>query len=174
MRMVLFASFVTVGLWVSVVVAQNSTSTVASSPQAPKLTTAEQAVWEQEETYWRLVKADNRQGYLDLWDDQFVGWPRFEAVPIHKDKITHFMSERKVLDYKLEPFSVRQFGGDVVVTLYRSTVRSTDRTGANESTHAGRLTHTWMKTDKGWRIIGGMSAEDQTSPISQSSPQAKP
>src|ERR1700746_3152199 len=106
---------------------------------------------------------------ISLW-----AGPRFEAVPIHKDKITHFMSERKVLDYRLKPFSVRQFGGDVVVTLYRSTVRSTDRAGANESTHAGRLTHTWMKTDKGWRIIGGMSAEDQTSPISQSSPQAKP
>ena len=174
MRMVLFASFVTVGLWVSVVVAQNSTSTVASSPQALKLTAVEQAVWEQEETYWRLVKADNRQGYLDLWDDRFVGWPRFEAVPIHKDNVTHFMSERKVLDYKLEPFSVRQFGGDVVVTLYRSIVRSADRTGANESTHAARLTHTWMKTDKGWRIIGGMSAEDQTSSLSQSSPNVRP
>jgi len=67
--MALFASFVTVGLWVSVVVAQNSTSTVASSPQAPKLTTAEQAVWEQEETYGRLVKADNRQGTLPRFFD---------------------------------------------------------------------------------------------------------
>jgi len=174
MRMVLFASLVTVGLWVSAVVAQNSTSTVASSPQVLKLSATEQAVWEQEETYWRLVKAHNRERYLDLWDDRFVGWPRFESVPIHKDKITHFMSERKVLDYKLEPFSVREFGGDVVVTLYRLTVHSTDRTGANESTRTGRLTHTWMRTEMGWRIIGGMSAEDQTSSLSQSSADAKP
>src|SRR6201993_583725 len=168
MRMVLFASFVTVGLWVSVAVAQNSTSTVASSLQALKFTGAEQAVWEQEETYWRLVKADNRQGYLDLWDDRFVGWPRFENNPIHKDVITRFMSERRVLDYRLEPLSVREFGGNVVITLYRATVHSRDSTGANESTRASRLTHTWMKTEKGWRIIGGMSADDITSPLSPS------
>jgi hypothetical protein len=85
-----------------------------------------------------------------------------------------FISERKVLDYKLEPFSVREFGGDVVVTLYRSTVHSTDRTGGNESTRAARLTHTWMKTEKGWRIIGGMSAEDQTSSLSRTTANAKP
>ena len=24
---------------------------------------------------------------------------------------------------------------------------------------------TWMKTEKGWQIIGGMSADDQTSPL---------
>ena len=172
MRMVLFASLVTVGLWVSAALAQNSTSTVASSPQALKLSVTEQAVWEQEETYWRFVKADNREGYLDLWDDRFVGWPRFETVPIHKNKITHFISERKVLDYKLEPLSVREFGGDVVVTLYRSTVHSTHRTGGDESTRAVRLTHTWMKTEKGWRIIGGMSAEDQTSSLSRSTANA--
>jgi len=174
MKMVFFAAFVTIGLLVSVLVAQNSTSTVASSPQALKLTAGEQAVWEQEETYWRLLKADNRQGYLDLWDDRFVGWPRFEAVPIHKDKITRMMSERKVLDYKVERLSVREFRGDVVVTLYRATVRSIDTTGSGESTHSSRLTHTWMKGERGWHIIGGMSAEDQTSPLSQSSPQARP
>jgi hypothetical protein len=174
MRTVLFASFVTVGLWVSVAVAQNSTSTVASSLQALKLTGAEQAVWEQEETYWRLVKADNRQGYLDLWDDRFVGWPRFENNPIHKDVITRFMSERKILDYRLEPLSVREFGENVVITLYRATVHSRDSTGANESTHASRLTHTWMKTEKGWRIIGGMSADDVTTALSPSPQKAKP
>ena|ERR1700747_2731232 len=109
MRMLLSASLVTVGLWVSAVVAQNSTSTVASSPQALKLTAVEQPVWDREQTYWRLVKAENRQEYLNLWDDRFAGWPRFENNPIHKENITRFMSERKILDYRLEPLSVREW-----------------------------------------------------------------
>jgi ketosteroid isomerase-like protein len=170
MKALLFVSVFAVGLWTLVAPAQEATSAGRSSPRALKLSVTEQAVWEQEETYWRLLKADNRQGYLDLWDDRFVGWPRFENAPIGKDNITRMMSERKVLDYKLEPLSVREFRGDVVVTLYRATVRSTDTTGSNESTRASRLTHTWMKGERGWRIIGGMSAEDQTSPLSQSSP----
>lgn len=57
------------------------------------------------------MKTDNRQKCLDLWDDRFVGWPRLENNPIHKDDITRFTSERKVLDYRLEPLSVREFGG---------------------------------------------------------------
>src|SRR5215471_1624474 len=160
MRRLLLCSVFIGWVWVSTVAAQGSPSTLNSSAEALKLSVAEQAVWEQEEAYWQFVKTDNRQKYLDLWDDRFVGWPRLENNPIHKDNITRFMSERKVLDYRLEPLSVREFGGNVVITLYRATVDSRDRTGADD-THASRLTHTWMKTKKGWRIIGGMSAEDQ-------------
>jgi len=84
------------------------------------------------------------------------------------------MTERKVLGYKLEPLSVREYGKDVVVTLYRATVQSVDRTGTNENTHTSRLIHTWMKTERGWQIIGGMSAEDQTSSLAPTSPSTKP
>jgi hypothetical protein len=173
MKTALFVSVFAVGLWTLVAPAQEATSVDKSSSHALKLSAAEHAVWEQEEAYWQFVKTDNRQKCLDLWDDRFVGWPRLENNPIHKDNITRFMSERKVLDYRLEPLSVREFGGNVVITLYRATVHSRDRTGADD-THSSRLTHTWMKTKKGWRIIGGMSAEDQASPLSQSSPQSKP
>jgi hypothetical protein len=137
-----------------------------TSQESPERSVAEKAVWAQEEEYWRLLKAENRERYLDLWDDRFVGWPRFETTPVQKDKITHFMSDRKVLDYKLEPLSVREYGGNVVIVLYRATIHSTDKTGANESTRPSRLLHTWMKAEHGWRIIGGMSAEDQTSALS--------
>ena len=75
------------------------------------------------------------------------------------------MAERRVLDYKLEPLSVREYGKDVVIALYRATVHSMDAAGTNENTRTSRLIHTWMKTEKGWQIIGGMSADDQTSPL---------
>ncbi len=161
MRMRCLFAIISVGLWAPVV-AQDSAS---SSTPTLKLSTSEQAVWEQEENYWRLLKADNRQGYLNLWDDRFVGWPLFENTPIHKDKITNFMSDIKVLDYKLEPLSVEEFGADFVITFYRANVRSAGRSKGNESTRVSRLTHTWMRQKNGWRIICEMSAEDQTSPL---------
>jgi hypothetical protein len=163
MKMSLLLCFISLVLGASVVVAQDSAS---SAPKALRMSASEQAVWQQEENYWRLLKADNRQAYLDLWDDRFVGWPLFDSTPIHKDKIIDFMSDIKVLDYKLEPLSVRKFRADIVITFYRANVRSASRSGGNESTRTSRLTHTWMKTEKGWHIIGGMSAVDQTSPLS--------
>ena len=162
MRTGFLLAVISVGLWAPRVVAQQ---TASSSAHALKLSATEQAVWEQEENYWRLVKADNRQGYLELWDDRFVGWPAFEDAPIHKDKITNFTSEIRVLDYQLEPLAVRAFGADIVFTLYRAKVRRADRAKGTETTRSSRLTHTWMRTEKGWHIIGGMSAEDQTSPL---------
>ncbi len=161
MRMRCLFAIISVGLWAPVV-AQDSAS---SSTPTLKLSTSEQAVWEQEENYWRLLKADNRQGYLNLWDDRFVGWPLFENTPIHKDKITNFMSDIKVLDYKLAPLSVEELGADFVITFYRANVRSAGRSKGNESTRVSRLTHTWMRQKNGWRIICEMSAEDQTSPL---------
>ncbi len=161
MRMRCLFAIISVGLWAPAV-AQDSAS---SSTPTLKLSTSEQAVWEQEENYWRLLKADNRQGYLNLWDDRFVGWPLFETTPIHKDKITNFMSDIKVLDYKLEPLSVEEFGADFVITFYRVNIRSAGRSKGNESTRVSRLTHTWMRQKNGWRIICEMSAEDQTSPL---------
>ncbi len=151
---------IAIAVWASAA-AQQSESVLATH-----LTPGERAVWAQEEAYWRFVKTQDRPHYYDLWDDGFVGWPRFEPAPVHKDHIGLFMSERKVIEYKLEPLSVKEYGRKVVITIYRSIVRSTDASGSNENTHTARLTHTWMKTKAGWRIIGGMSAEDKTSAIS--------
>ena len=164
MKMPSFVPLLTFWLFVIVVVVRDS-PTSAGVQGSSQLSPSERAVWEEEETYWRLLKAENRQQYLDLWDDRFVGWPRFETEPIRKDRITRFMTERRVLDYKLEPLSVREYGKDVVIALYRATVHGVDTAGTNENTRTSRLIHTWMKTEKGWQIIGGMSADDQTSPL---------
>jgi ketosteroid isomerase-like protein len=159
--------FIVLGLLqASILIAQDTPSHSDSTAVGSTMSSSEGAVWEQEGAYWKFLKADDRKKYLDLWDDRFVGWPRFEDAPIQKDRIARFMSERKLLDYKLEPLSVRQFGEDVVITLYRATIHTIDSNGANDNTRASRLTHTWMKTPNGWRIIGGMSADDNTSALS--------
>jgi hypothetical protein len=173
MKMPSFVRLLTFWLFFTVVVVHDSPTSVGIQG-SPKPSPSERAVWEQEETYWRLLKTENRQQYLDLWDDRFVGWPRFESEPIRKDRITRFITERRALDYKLEPLSVREYGKDVVIALYRATVHGMDTGGTNENTRTSRLIHTWMKTEKGWQIIGGMSADDQTSPPAAPPPSTKP
>jgi hypothetical protein len=126
-----------------------------------KMSAAEQAVWEKEEVYWRIIKTNDREALVGLRDERFVGWPRTESQPIHKNNSFGFLEGRKLLDYKLEPLSVQEYGQEVVITFYRATVHSTNQDGADERTMASRITHTWLKKPQGWQIIGGMSAEDK-------------
>src|SRR5215467_2229173 len=150
-------------------VAQNS------SNASLKLSPVEQEVWGQEETYWRSLKADDRETYLRLWDERFIGWPRYEDAPADKERIRQeyapgTTARGNVLDYKLEPVSARSYGNDAVITFYRATVSRGTPNGEVE-TRTSRLTHTWMRTDQGWRIIGGMSADnDQHTKLAPSNP----
>jgi ketosteroid isomerase-like protein len=124
------------------------------------MSSAERAAWSKEEAYWRDLKSGDYDSYLKLWDERFAGWPAAEPLPVHKDNIrrhTSPITSRKILDYKLEPLSVRQYGQDIVIAIYRSTSHTTDSKGADERTSTARLTHTWMKEKDGWYIMGGMS-----------------
>lgn len=116
----------------------------------------ERAVWQKEEAYWKLLHDNQKTEYLALWDERFVGWPRFEVNPAGKDMISTTFAP--VSDYKLMPLSVREYGKNIVITFYRA---SLTRDGV---TRTSRLSHTWMRSKAGWRIIGGMSADDVGSP----------
>jgi Domain of unknown function (DUF4440) len=117
----------------------------------------EEAVWQQEQAYWQFLHNDQKAAYLALWDERFIGWPRFAPNPEGKDTIaSDFFAP--VADYKLEPLSVREYGKNIVITFYRASVTR------NGTTRTSRLSHTWMSSKSGWHIIGGMSADDATSP----------
>lgn len=92
---------------------------------------------------------------MKLWHERFAGWPRFEDHPIGKDRIAANFST--VSQYKLTPLSVWQYG-NVVVTFNRATFTR------NANSRTSRLSHIWMKTGSAWQIIGGMSADDASSP----------
>jgi|ERR1051326_5103451 hypothetical protein len=117
----------------------------------------ENAVWKEEQAYWQFLHTNQKAAYLALWDERFVGWPRFEPSPVGKENIAYgFVAA--VADYKLEPLSVRGYGKNIVITFYRASVT---RKGV---TRTSRLSHTWMRSKSGWHIIGGMSADDVSSP----------
>lgn len=122
---------------------------------------AEGEVWRLEEKYWQLVQAYDLQGYRALWHEDFVGWPDVEPTPVGKAKISGWLERHKNagqrLSYELRREAVRQFG-DVVVTHYVVNAKWTGRDGKVEA-DGSRITHTWMKTGDGWKIITGMSGD---------------
>lgn len=121
---------------------------------------AQQAVWEREETYWDLVEAGNLERYLELWDDDFVGWPFDTETPITRSSLRTY--ERDWFEklnagefrYTLTPQAIA-VAGDVAIAYYRAHLNYID--DHEEETMNVRVTHTWLHDDEEWKILGGMN-----------------
>lgn len=129
-----------------------------------ELTADEQAVWQLEETYWVYVRNQDIDGYLTLWDERFVGWPRFSKSPLGKESIASWIpplhaDSKLAFDYQLTQMTVRSFD-DVVIVHYlvREMHRSTETGEVVSEDGPYRITHTWQRRNGTWQIITGMSA----------------
>jgi uncharacterized protein (TIGR02246 family) len=131
---------------------------------AAEPTESERAVWQLEEDYWRYVQAGDVETYVQLWHEDFVGWPCHSKIPSDKSGIGTWVREIRdnhwKLDYTLRPMAARTFG-DVVVVHYAA--EYVYNYGDGTSSGAGlwrKFTHTWKKTDGRWQIITGMCAAE--------------
>jgi ketosteroid isomerase-like protein len=127
----------------------------AQSPQ-------EQAVWKLEHAYWDYVKSFDLERYRMLWHSDFVGWPQSSATPVRKADIGNWFMGHKdkgeeLVAFKLEPAASQAFGENLVVTHYWVTA-AWARKSQTVQPGKSRITHTWLRTNDGWQIIGGMSA----------------
>ncbi len=123
----------------------------------------EKSVWNLEHSYWEYVKALDLKSYRDLWHTNFVGWPSVSAQPVRKDHITDWITANTskglhLKSYNLEPASSQETG-NIVVDYYWLTMVWADKDGHGDP-RTIRVTHTWIKDDQGWRIVGGMSAAE--------------
>ena len=127
----------------------------------------EQALWNLEHAYWRYVQDNDLGAYSGLWHKDFLGWPSVSAAPVHKDHITDWITSQtsKGLAFKSVEFksAAIQITGDVAVTCYWMTYKWLDKRGAG-ATHTTRIEHTWLRDEKEWRIIGGMSMPELETP----------
>lgn len=126
----------------------------------------EQKVWNLEHDYWRYVQDNNLSAYRNLWHTNFLGWPAVSAAPVTKDHITDWITSQtaKGLTFKSGAFKPAkiQVTGDTVVACYWITSAWLDKDGKGDS-HTMRITHTWIRDGKDWRIIGGMSMPEAIS-----------
>jgi ketosteroid isomerase-like protein len=102
---------------------------LVASASAQEWSAAQQEVWEMEEAYWERRQRADVEGFMDLWDEDFVGWPYWAAEPMTKADIRQYAYE----------------------------LQGRDAAG-REANRTGRLTHTWRSHAGKWRIIGGMSS----------------
>jgi len=127
----------------------------------------EQTLWNLERAYWHHVQNNDLASYLTLWHRDFLGWPSVSAAPVHKDHITDWITTQtsKGLTFKSVEFkpAAIQVNGDIAVAYYWMTYEWLDKEG-HGAMHAIRVTHTWLKDGKDWRIIGGMSMAETATP----------
>lgn len=119
-------------------------------------------VWQMEESYWRYVQAGDIERYASLWHEDFVAWPSFAAKPVREGAEENWLRQIKdrglKVSYQLRREAVQYFG-HVAVAHYACHLALENQDGAVADEGAYRITHTWMKIDTKWKIIGGMSAE---------------
>jgi Domain of unknown function (DUF4440) len=125
-------------------------------------TNDESQVWNLEKAYWEYVKANDLEKYRALWHENFLGWPFVDSAPVRKDHITDWISMNTSKGMKLQSYSIEhvaiQITGDIAVTQYRITMNWAKDQRPETKNNTMRITHTWIRTDGTWQIIGGMSA----------------
>jgi hypothetical protein len=121
-------------------------------------------VWAMEESYWRYVKAGDVEKYLTLWNKDFRGWPCNDLHPATKANISDWV--RDIRDKKIRFTSALSKEGatsvgGVVVVYYRTPMNYEYPDGHKESVGKPiKITHTWMKVNGRWEIIGGLCGAD--------------
>ena len=150
-------------------IGDTETHVIAIDFKTPKRTQEsndEKTLWNLEHSYWRYVQHNDLSSYSNLWDERFLGWPSVSAAPVHKDRITDWITTQtsKGLVFKtheLKPASI-QVTGDTAVVCYWITFRWLDKAGKGGA-QTIRITHVWQKSADDWRIIGGMSMPEPKS-----------
>jgi ketosteroid isomerase-like protein len=130
---------------------------------ADDLSTNEAQIWSSEKAYWEYVKSNDLEKYRALWHDDFVGWPSVSPEPVHKDRITDWITDQTSKGLRLQSYSIEQLAvkvtGNVAIDHYRVKVSWAKKvTGDMTEANTVRITHTWLRTDGRWQILGGMSA----------------
>jgi ketosteroid isomerase-like protein len=135
---------------------------LASTVFAQDSAKGEAQVWSLEKAYWEYVKANDLEKYHALWHEDFLGWPFVSSAPVRKDHITDWIIANTSKGIKLQSYSIEQLAiqvtGDIAINYYRIKATWTNGEGGELRTDALRITHTWMRTNGTWQIIGGMSA----------------
>ena len=111
------------------------------------------AVWKQEEVYWNATAALDDAAYQDLWHRDFRGWPCGEPAsvtgappPFEKDGVTRtWTMDRKAAT-----------AGDRFVSVFYRVRERTAHPDGRVETVVFEVTHTWVPTPAGWKIISGM------------------
>ena len=136
---------------------------LVASPAFAQQSPEEQAAWTLEHSYWEYVKAQDLTSYRALWHDDFLGWPSSSAQPVRKDHIADWMTKYAAKGLRLKSYTLKpaasQKSGQLVIVHYWVSMGWIAGNGV-EQPETIRVLHTWLKGEKGWQIISGMSMRE--------------
>jgi ketosteroid isomerase-like protein len=122
---------------------------------------SEKTVWKLEQAFCQDTKAGNFSSAMKMIDPDFLGWGATGAVPMRKGDLAKALNDQaakgtRFRSCEIEPVGSRAAGDVVLVEYYVSTVL-VDKSGHTAHSR-NRVTHTWVKRDRGWQMLGGMGA----------------
>jgi ketosteroid isomerase-like protein len=123
---------------------------------------AAEEIREQERAYLESMQALNLEAFLAHYHDDLLGWPSDQAEPVDKtamrqsEVVEMAAIEPGSVAIEMKSMGVRVFG-DVGIIYCKVHFSAVMMDGAPITVHS-RYIHTWLRTEAGWKIIGGMSA----------------
>ena len=110
-------------------------------------------LWTYEKDYIQAHLDTDHQKILAFWDESFFGWPSRLDSATEKDGgesyLQDFFSEPQEGEFRIEREGIR-VNGDIAILHYR----------IHAGSIASRVTHTWIRRDSGWFILGGMDSPE--------------
>jgi ketosteroid isomerase-like protein len=113
-------------------------------------------VWRNVETYWSLYAAEDLEGFMGYFHDEFLGWVQGDWVPTNKaDRRASLVRGFETGDlewYSLKPVGIKVHGDVAIVHyLYTTNTRSAD---GEQASVTGAWTDILMKQGNKWVMIG--------------------
>jgi len=119
----------------------------------------ERAMWSSENKFVAALIKGDTETFDAMWHEDLAYWPAGEDRPWSKryglKRINAWSGaeDGTLSTPMLEPIATKIMD-DFSVTHYRLEYTVTDGDGA-KSKRKIRITHTWFKTEDGWKLIGG-------------------
>jgi hypothetical protein len=97
-----------------------------------------------------------------LLHDNFLGWPSVDSDVVSKEGLIVFITDEdqgiESCEFEIGNPSGIQIIGDTAVNHYRVQFKGRNRDGS-EFIEALHVSHTWIKEDLQWKLLGGTAYE---------------
>ena len=123
---------------------------------------AQKEIWNLEKKYWECIKNADVETYKNLLHENVVSMRSRNYSPDNKpeeiEKIRRWVSRRKPQSYEIRPLAIQLFDNVAIACFYYKFT-------GNKFSDSGRVTHTWMKQNSTWYLIGLMEASFESLPM---------
>lgn len=120
----------------------------------------EEIIWDLEQAYVAGFRDAAHGKVIPMWHKHFLGWPASEVRPADKQAVLAYLKRYASTPgnwtFEIERSGI-QIHGDIAITHF-ILHRRIGYGSSIDTRRSARVTHTWIRENAQWRILGGMSA----------------